>query len=189
MENYIENTIFDKRDYTVDALGKGDYEKCQFNHCNFNASDLSDINFIECRFNSCNLSRCRLSKTSFRDIVFIGCKMLGLHIEDCNGSMLTMEFDHCVLNYSSFDRLKLNHIKFDNCVLQETSFVGTDLTMAVFSNCDCKDARFENCILNKADFTTAFNFSIDPESNRMKKTRFTLNGLPGLLDKYDIVLE
>ena len=39
-----------------------------------------------------------------------------------------------------------------------------------------------------ADFTTAHNYSIDPEINKIKKAKFSLSQLPGLLDKYDIVI-
>ncbi len=48
---------------------------------------------------------------------------------------------------------------------------------------------FENTILDKTDFRTAYNFSIDPSINRMKKARFSVSGLPGLLSKYDIEIE
>jgi hypothetical protein len=44
-------------------------------------------------------------------------------------------------------------------------------------------------VLNGVDFTTATNFSIDPEINRLKKARFSLYGLPGLVEKYEVVIE
>jgi hypothetical protein len=50
-------------------------------------------------------------------------------------------------------------------------------------------ARFERTVLEKVDFRTSYNFSIDPEVNRMKKARFSLAGIAGLLGKYDIVVE
>jgi hypothetical protein len=43
--------------------------------------------------------------------------------------------------------------------------------------------------LEKADFRTAFNYSINPETNRIKKAKFSKEGLNGLLDKYDIEIE
>jgi len=50
-------------------------------------------------------------------------------------------------------------------------------------------AAFENTILEKADFRTSFNYSIDPEKNRIRKARFSLAGISGLLDKYDIEID
>ena len=51
------------------------------------------------------------------------------------------------------------------------------------------NAAFENTIIEKADFRTSFNYSIDSEKNRIKKTRFSLAGVAGLLYKYDIEID
>jgi hypothetical protein len=56
----------------------------------------------------------------------------------------------------------------------------------VFENCNLEQTIFNNTILEKTDFRTAYNFSIDPEMNKIRKTRFSSVGLSGLLDKYDI---
>ena len=79
--------------------------------------------------------------------------------------------------------------KFKNCNLKEVDFTETDLTSAVFENCELISAVFERTILEKADLRTSHNFSIDPELNRIKKSRFTLNNIRGLLDKYNIDIE
>ena len=186
---YTEDGVFDKEDYTSDRLPAGDYENCQFSHCNFSNANLSECHFIECIFTGCNMGRTKLSKVSFRDTIFKDSKMIGLHFGDCNEFMLSMEFDHCILDYSSFDKLKLQQIKFMNCHMHESGFSETDLSGAFFSNCDLQGTKFEQCILEKADFSAAYNYSIDPESNRIRKARFSLNGIGGLLDKYEIVLE
>jgi len=60
------------------------------------------------------------------------------------------------------------------------------LTSAVFDICDLARAVFENTVLEKVDFLTACNFSIDPQINRIKKAKFSMIGLVGLLDKYGI---
>ncbi len=187
--NYTEGRIYEKEDFTVNRLPDGDYENCQFVHCNLANADLSGINFIECSFNACNMGRAKLSRVSFRDVRFKDSKMIGLHFEDCNEFMLTMEFDRCILDYSSFEKLKLQHIRFMDCHMHESVFTGTDLTGAVFGHCDLQGTKFEQCILEKADFSSAYLYSIDPEKNRMRKARFSLTGTPGLLGKYDIVLE
>jgi hypothetical protein len=51
------------------------------------------------------------------------------------------------------------------------------------------NALFENTNLEKVDFRTSYNFTIDPENNRIKKAMFSLNTIPGLLVKYGIVIE
>ena len=60
---------------------------------------------------------------------------------------------------------------------------------AIFDKCDMAKAKFEKTNLEKADFRTAINFTIDPEKNRLKKARFSSAGLPGLLYKYDIEID
>ena len=40
--------------------------------------------------------------------------------------------------------------------------------------------------LSGADFSTAFNFDIDPEANTIKKAKFSSYGLQGLLTKYNL---
>lgn len=43
--------------------------------------------------------------------------------------------------------------------------------------------------IEKVDFRTAFNYSMGPEINRIKKAKFSISGISGLLDKYDIDIE
>jgi uncharacterized protein YjbI with pentapeptide repeats len=85
--------------------------------------------------------------------------------------------------------MKIKSRIFKNCQLLETDFSESDLTASVFDNCDLSGATFDNTNIEKADFTTAFNFSIDPEINRIKKAKFSLPEVLGLLNKYDIVIE
>lgn len=73
--------------------------------------------------------------------------------------------------------------------MQETDFAEADLTNVVFDNCNLAQAIFDHTILEKADFRTAYNYSIDPETNRIKKARFSIWGVSGLLDKYHIEIE
>ena len=68
-------------------------------------------------------------------------------------------------------------------------FSATDLSASNFANCDLSGAIFDNSILEKTDFRTAYNYSINPEINKIKKAKFSVSGIAGLLDKYDIVIE
>jgi uncharacterized protein YjbI with pentapeptide repeats len=102
---------------------------------------------------------------------------------------LSVNFDNCNLNHSSFYKTKLKKTLFKNIKLHEADFTGSDLTSCVFDNCDLTRTNFENTILEKADFRTSFNYSIDPEKNRIRNARFSLSGVPGLLDKYDIEID
>lgn len=185
-KNYIEEKTFDRTDFTKHAPTAGAYENCYFNNCGFSNTDLHDIHFIDCVFIGCNMSLVKLSGTTFRDIKFKDCKLLGLHFYDCNNFLFAADFDGCILTHSSFFKMNLKKKQFKNSILHEVDFTETDLSSAIFNNCDMSKARFENTILEKADLSASYNYSIDPALNRIKKARFSMPAVIGLLDKYDI---
>ncbi|WP_310588960.1 pentapeptide repeat-containing protein [Flectobacillus sp. BAB-3569] len=78
---------------------------------------------------------------------------------------------------------------FKDTQLQGTDFAEADLTSAIFENCNLEQAIFNRTVLEKADFRSSYNYAIDPESNRMKKAKFSVLGLAGLLQKYDLHIE
>ena len=186
---YTENKTFKNNNYSEAGLGKGEYENCTFFNCIFTNTDLSEIKFIECDFDTCDLSNAKLIGTAFQDIVFRNCKLFGLHFDDCNTFLLSFRFEECILNFSSFYKLKIKNTYFKDCKLEEVEFVETDLTNSIFQNCDLNRAVFGNTILEKTDFRTSINYSIDPKTNRIRKAKFSVQGIVGLLDKYDIFIE
>jgi len=185
----IENQVFERIDYTLNSLPKGEYECCRFLNCNFYSADISNITFRECEFDGCDFSLVKIKNTSLNDVNFVSCKLLGVQFDDCNTFLLSFQFENCLLKLTVFNKLKLKKTQFKNCNLQEADFTETDLTSSLFDNCDLQRAIFHKTMLEKADFRTAFNYSIDPEQNRIKKARFSSMGIVGLLDKYGIVIE
>jgi uncharacterized protein YjbI with pentapeptide repeats len=112
--------------------------------------------------------------------------MLGLRFDTCAEFNLSFSFNNCLVNHSSFYKTKIKKTSFKDTQLQEADFTECDLTSAVFDNCDLKNATFDFTILEKTDFRSSYNYSIDGEKNRLKKAKFSLQGISGLLDKYDI---
>lgn len=188
-EIYIHDQTFDQVNFTQISLAKGEYEKCKFDNCNFSDYDLREFKFIDCFFINCNLSLAKLNKTVLQDIKFEGCKLVGLHFEDCNDFILSFSFNECQLNYSTFYKSKIKKIVVKNSSLIQVDFTEADLTDAVFHNCNMEQTIFNNTILEKVDFRTAYNFSIDPEMNKISKAKFSSASLQGLLDKYDLEIE
>jgi uncharacterized protein YjbI with pentapeptide repeats len=88
-----------------------------------------------------------------------------------------------------FYKLKLKKTSFINCKIHESDFTETDLTSSMFDNCDLQRAIFYNTNLEKADFRTSYNYTFDPERNRIRKARFSRIGAIGLLEKYQIIIE
>lgn len=186
---YTEGKTFTGVNFQEEHLGKGEYENCVFKSCDFSNIDLSEINFSECEFVDCNLSLAQMMKTAFRDVRFVGCKMLGLYFGNCNEFGLSFSFDGCQLNNSSFFKTKLKKTVFRNTQLEGVDFAECDLTNALFDNCNLAQAVFDYTLLEKCDFRTSYNYSIDPEANKIKGAKFSVSGVSGLLDKYDINIE
>jgi len=185
----IQNKKYEKTDFTESALPVADYEDCIFLNCNFYNGDLSDVSFEKCTFDGCEFSLAKLKNTVFMDVRFLNCKLLGLHFEDCSEFILTFYFENCMLKLSSFYKLHMKKTKFVNCNLQETDFSAADLSGALFDGCDLHKAIFDLTKLEKADFYSSFNYSIDPEKNKLKKARFSRREVVGLLNQYDLRIE
>jgi fluoroquinolone resistance protein len=189
MDAFIEDQTFDKFDFTVSPPEKGDYDHCVFTNCNFASVNLSELKFIDCAFSGCNLSMAPLSQTVLRDVLFRDCKMLGVRFDEAAAFGLAVRFESCVLDQSSFYKTKMKKTSFVSCRLKKVDFTSCDLTQAIFDGCDLAEAVFEHTVLEKADLRTAFNYALDPEVNQLKKARFALAGVGGLLGKYRIIIE
>jgi fluoroquinolone resistance protein len=186
---YIQEKTFESIDLSENVFPPGEYENCTFVNCIFSQADLTKMSFAECSFTSCNLSMAKLTNTALREITFKDCKLLGLRFENCNPFLFSVDFDNCILNLSSFYKLKLKKTRFIHCSLTEVDFTEADLSGSVFSNCDLSGAIFDHTLLDKADLRTAHHYSIDPELNSIQKAKFSSHGIAGLLRKYNLEIE
>ncbi len=185
---YFEGQVFDPRVTNSATLVKGEYENCEFKNLSMIDTDLSGYSFVECSFTECDLSNARVDQTSFKTVEFKKCKLQGIRFDCAQKMLLAFSFDECNLSYSSFYTLKIKGTRFKDSMLKNVDFADGDLTKSIFQNCDLEKAIFENTNLEHADFATAYNFIIDPETNRIKKTVFSMQGLPGLLSKLDLII-
>jgi uncharacterized protein YjbI with pentapeptide repeats len=179
----------DKEFKNINSLEKGEYDNCRFIQCNFEGAHLATIAFTDCKFEDCNLTNAQLNETSLHDVAFTNCKLVGIHFFKYGGFTFSVSFDHCQLNLASFYGMNLANTKFSDCNLQEVDFTEANLSGLTLHNCDLGRAVFSDTNLEKADLRTAFNFSIDPEYNQLKKAKFSLQNVSGLLQKYGVVLE
>jgi uncharacterized protein YjbI with pentapeptide repeats len=188
-DRYVTDEVFTRGDQPKWTLPSATYDGCRFHQLDFSGQDFSGFQFIDCSFEDCNLSGVKLGGASFRDARFQRCKMVGLHFEDCHAIFFDALFTGCILDLSSFFRRKLAGKTFSGCSLKEVDFTEADLEGAGFAGADLRGAVFDQTNLEKADFRGAIGFVIDPERNRLKKAKFDLAGLPGLLEKYDLSIE
>ena len=115
--------------------------------------------------------------------------MFGLHFSDCNEFGLHFNFDGCDLNNSTFYQTNIRKTTFKNCKLTEVDFEESNLTESHFLNCDLSGALFFNTNLEKSDFRSSINYCINPAKNRLKKAKFSLSEVSGLLNDYDLVID
>jgi len=185
--NIIEDEKFDK--ITVNELNKSSqYNDCIFSNCDFSNANLNNFEFIDCTFDFCNLSMTKFEGTSLNDITFTNCKLMGIDFSKCVTFLFSVSFDKCILNYALFQKNDLKKTQFKTCTMNEMSFIESNLTNAVLKDCDLLNTNFDHCNLEKTDFTTARNYIIDPSANKLKKTKFSLPDVVGLLAQHDIVI-
>jgi uncharacterized protein YjbI with pentapeptide repeats len=170
------------------ALGR-DFEQFRFINCELSEASLAGLRFEDCLFERCNLTTTKLGGTALQNVAFADCKLLGVAFSACQDMLFGVHFDDCQLRYASFGGKKLTHTRFSHCSLAEADFTNADLTGAVFASCDLTSTIFHDTQLAGADFTTTVGLSLDPEANHLRGARFALAALPGLLDKYGLVIE
>lgn len=187
--NFIEKKTFEKTNFSEQPFDRAEYESCVFDACDFTGADASGAIFTRCVFRSCNLSMANLSGTSFQNAVFRDCKLTGTDFEPCSRFGLSMSFEGCVLSYASFYRMRLPKTVFRSCNLADANFAECDLSQSVFDRSDLTRAVFSKTKLEKADLRTAYNYSLDPSDNMLRKARFSSSGIAGLLVCFGISIE
>ncbi|WP_197428932.1 pentapeptide repeat-containing protein [Phnomibacter ginsenosidimutans] len=163
-----------------------EYEQCSFSGFAFSGYQLQGKQFSDCSFTDCDLSMANIEGTAFREVRFIRCKLVGLQFDGCNPFLFEIQPEGCQLQLAAFANMKLKQARFVQCHMHEVDFSNADLSKASFTDCDLAGAIFDNTNLEQADFRTAIHYAIDPAANRMKKAKFSINGLPGLLHKYQL---
>lgn len=89
-------------------------------------------------------------------------------ISSLDFSTAPLDEEYCDMQESGFDLAKIKNSKFLNCNLERATFGETDLS--------------------ECDFTTAYNFAINPSNCKLKKAKFNRQDLSGLVAHLDIVL-
>lgn len=189
LPNYFDGQTFSSLRSFPPAAQDAVFCACTFNGCVFQGEDLSSFAFEDCVFDSCNLSLALVAGSAFKNVRFDECKMQGVRFFECSRTILSMRFAKCDLRCCSFEGLALRKTVFEDSSLREVNFARADLAGSSFIRCDLARAEFLRTNLEKADFSTAYNFVLDPDSNRLRKAKFSVYGLAGLLEKYGLEIE
>ena len=188
MNNYYSNELFEKVSFTSEQLSKTDFESCTFKNCDFSELHITGSEFLECEFIACNLSNTRFKGSSFKDVHCWQTKLVGVKFFEIDAFLFNMNFTGCQLNFSSFYQLSMQKFQFTECQMQEVDFTEADLQYANFDHCDLIGAIFDATNLQQANFTTAENFRIDIEKNKVQGAAFSKENVVNLLEKYKIII-
>jgi len=138
---------------------------------------------------NCNFNGAKINHTSLRTVYFNKCKISDVNFAMIDKFIFEIHFKDCILDFSKFYALKLKGTTFINTSLVAVDFMAADLSEVVFENCDLYRSEFDKTNASKTNFKTSFNYTINPESTKIKKAIFSLEGVKGLLYKYDIIVK
>ncbi|MBN1120829.1 MAG: pentapeptide repeat-containing protein [Anaerolineae bacterium] len=166
---------------------------CRFVGCTFQETIFRRCRFVDCEFRACDLRMINVADSSFRDVRFEESQVIAIDWTRAAwgkaGLLNKIGFVRCVLNYSTFVGLSLPELTLIESVARDVDFSETDLSGAKFAKTDLERSRFWNTNLTGADFSGAFNYSIDPANNTIKQARFSLPEAMALLYNLDIDLD
>jgi len=161
----------------------------QFYKIDFSWINFTWKNFNDCIFEKCNLSNIDLRATTFNNIKFSNSKIMWLKFVDINKFLSNFNFSDCNISLSSFYWLNLKNTTFDDCIIKESDFNNADLENVNFNYCDLEKSMFVNCNLRKTNFIWSYNFCINPNANKLNKTKFSRENCIGLLSDLDIIID
>lgn len=184
-----EDEVFEKLVSPGKAYRDKEFEHCTFKQCDFSSCDFTNSRFTDCTFINCNLTMISLNNVRLADVKFTDCKLMGVVFTPCTDFMFSVKFENCILDYASFMGRKMTNTVFTNCTLKEANFTNANLSKARFDKSNLDGAIFNGSILKEADLYSAFGYNIDPELNTINGAHFALQGLPGLLQKYDLNID
>ncbi|MHA7059154.1 pentapeptide repeat-containing protein [Aquimarina sp. M1] len=184
------NKNFTNQDFSNQKLPGNEYDNCTFTNCDFTEANIAVITFLGCTFSDCNFTKVLLKQAAFRDeCIFEDCKLLGANFSSCDAFMFSAGFQGCILDYASFVSFEIKNTKFIDCKMIGADFTEATIIGSEFRNCDLNSAVFEQTNAEKADFTSAIKFDIDPTQNKLKKAKFSKETIAGVLKKFDLIIE
>jgi fluoroquinolone resistance protein len=187
--DFIEDEVWKDVDGNNKSFTEITFEKCIFQNCIFTNTIFHKCLFVDCSFSSSDLSMSKWSETTIKNVQFEDSKLTGIDFSLKRNKLSRLSFKGCNLNYCIFSGLDMQKHEYINCSIRNADFTQSNLNNTSFLDCNLADARFFKTDLRKVNFTTATNFSIDPENNTLTKAVFSYTNVLNLLDKYDLIIE
>ncbi len=167
----VEGTLLDGG-----ALEKASFSDCTFVDAVWTRASLRRCLFESCVFRGCDLTMVSPQDTSFRGVRFERCKLMGIDWTKAHQLTFDVVFHDSVLSYCTFDAMPLRGLSMTDCKAVEAVFTEANLTGADFAGTDLTGSTFLHTVLEETDLSLATGYQIDPTTNRLRDTRFSLDG-------------
>ena len=184
---FIDVTFEDLDLLAVDFTGK-EFERCTFRRCKLPESRWIRARLEDCVFETCDLSRMMPRTMELHGVTFQDTRLSGVEFVEL-GLLPIVTFNGCDLRYASFTNLRLRATAFVKCTMREVNFVDVDLTKADFTDTDLTGGTFQRCVLHECNLTRATSVFVDPQQNRVKGLRVSLEAAVTLAQSFGIVVE
>ncbi len=160
----------------ADTLEKATFADCTFVDLAWTRATLRRCLFESCVFRGCDLTMVSPYDTSFRGVRFERCKLMGIDWTKSHQLTFDVSFVDSVLSYCTFDAMLLRGLSMTGCKAIEAVFTEADLTGADLAGTDLTGSTFLHTVLEETDLSLATGYQIDPTTNRLRDTRFALDG-------------
>jgi uncharacterized protein YjbI with pentapeptide repeats len=188
-DDYHAGMRFEGVDFSGLPLADHTFEDCVFASCRFKELSLARVAFVSCAFESCELVLVKLENATLNSVDFRKSKLVGVNFSDCNKFGFLPSFDDCLLESAVFFANCLKKSRFIKSTIRNSEFIEVDLRDSCFDGSSLEGTTFQKCNLERADFRDAFNYSIDPVTNRLARARFKLPEAQSFLGFLGIEIE
>lgn len=172
-----------------DVWEKNVFENCRFEKCTFDGAEWARCHFYQCVFQDCRVLNVQPGGSKFQGVSFVRCKVAGFNFGRLETALLfDVTIRDCKILSCTFPRLDLTKSKFSSNEMDDCLFDDSDLRGLDFSGTSFGETHFRHCNLEKANFTEATNFIINPLENKIKGAIFSVGSALELLNVFGIVL-
>lgn len=187
MKKLYENETIKQADFDgSDEITGIEFIDCNIEKINLFEKKLTGCIFSNCTFSNVNMAMSKLYDTQLNKVKFELCKIMGVNFSHCRKFLFEVNFYNCILDFSSFENMKMQNTQFVNCSMKGVDLAGANLEKSKFMNVNFEDAIFLRTNLKEADFSTSYNFVIAPTQNQLIRAIFSQANLSGLLQEFNI---
>ncbi|MBD66657.1 MAG: hypothetical protein CME62_15720 [Halobacteriovoraceae bacterium] len=112
-DSKIENELITDAKISGCTYRNNTFRNVVFKNCNFQATDITNCNFIDCKFENCNFMFSKL-----RNCSLIACKFDSCHF--CITNSLNCNYLACTFIHTEWDENFHLHSKFERCSLKSS---------------------------------------------------------------------